>query len=49
VLKKKNRKNIPSVVGLDLDPFLLSGGGAFCMTLRLDLASASARAAALAS
>ena len=25
------------VVGVDLAPFLLSGGGAFCMTLRLDL------------
>jgi N-dimethylarginine dimethylaminohydrolase len=25
------------VIGVDLDPFLLSGGGAFCMTLRLDL------------
>jgi N-dimethylarginine dimethylaminohydrolase len=30
------------VVGLHLAPFLLSGGGAFCMTLRLDLRSASA-------
>jgi N-dimethylarginine dimethylaminohydrolase len=28
------------VVGLDLSPFILSGGGAFCMTLRLDLESA---------
>ncbi|HEX4196298.1 MAG TPA: arginine deiminase-related protein [Caulobacteraceae bacterium] len=28
------------VVGLDLAPFILSGGGAFCMTLRLDLQSA---------
>jgi len=28
------------VVGVDLDPFMLSGGGAFCMTLRLDLQSA---------
>ena len=27
------------VIGIDLDPFLLSGGGAFCMTLRLDLVS----------
>lgn len=26
-------------VGLDLSRFILSGGGAFCMTLRLDLAS----------
>jgi N-dimethylarginine dimethylaminohydrolase len=32
------------VVGLDLDPFLLSGGGAFCMTLRLDLRSTPQRA-----
>lgn len=30
------------VVGLDLSPFILSGGGAFCMTLRLDLKSAKA-------
>ena len=27
------------VVEVDLAPFLLSGGAAFCMTLRLDLAS----------
>jgi N-dimethylarginine dimethylaminohydrolase len=33
------------VVGLDLGPFLLSGGAAFCMTLRLDLAAAVAPAA----
>ncbi len=33
------------VVSVDLDPFLLSGGGAFCMTLRLDLASEAALAA----
>ncbi len=33
------------VVGVDLDPYLLSGGGAFCMTLRLDLKSARATAA----
>jgi N-dimethylarginine dimethylaminohydrolase len=31
------------VVAVDLDPFMLSGGGAFCMTLRLDLQSAAAR------
>ena len=30
------------VLGVDLDPFILSGGGAFCMTLRLDLKSVSA-------
>jgi N-dimethylarginine dimethylaminohydrolase len=29
------------VVAVDLDPFMLSGGGAFCMTLRLDLTSAA--------
>jgi N-dimethylarginine dimethylaminohydrolase len=28
------------VVPVDLDPFMLSGGGAFCMTLRLDLSGA---------
>jgi N-dimethylarginine dimethylaminohydrolase len=32
------------VIGVDLDPFMLSGGGAFCMTLRLDLQSAPAPA-----
>jgi N-dimethylarginine dimethylaminohydrolase len=30
------------VTGVDLDPFILSGGGAYCMTLRLDRASADA-------
>jgi N-dimethylarginine dimethylaminohydrolase len=33
------------VTGVDLDPFLLSGGGAFCMTLRLDLMSETVLAA----
>jgi N-dimethylarginine dimethylaminohydrolase len=28
------------VVAIDLEPFMLSGGGAFCMTLRLDLTGA---------
>ena len=32
------------VIGVDLAEFILSGGGAFCMTLRLDLQSASAAA-----
>jgi N-dimethylarginine dimethylaminohydrolase len=32
------------VVGVDLEPFMLSGGGAFCMTLRLDLVSEAAPA-----
>lgn len=31
---------------VDLDPFILSGGGAFCMTLRLDLSSSPAAALA---
>ena len=34
------------VVGVDLDPYMLSGGGAFCMTLRLDLQSNGAPAVA---
>ena len=32
------------VIGVDLAEFILSGGGAFCMTLRLDLTSAVATA-----
>ncbi len=35
-----------SVLGVDLAPFILSGGGAFCMTLRLDLVSAPVAAIA---
>ena len=34
------------VVEVDLDPFILSGGAAFCMTLRLDLVSQPALAQA---
>jgi len=34
------------VVGIDLAPFILSGGAAFCMTLRLDLSAQPALAAA---
>jgi len=34
------------VLAVDLSPFILSGGGAFCMTLRLDLKSVVARAMA---
>jgi N-dimethylarginine dimethylaminohydrolase len=30
-----------AVTGIDLAPFLLSGGGAYCMTLRLDRSSAA--------
>jgi N-dimethylarginine dimethylaminohydrolase len=33
-----------SVTGVDLAPFILSGGGAYCMTLRLDRNSAPAEA-----
>ncbi len=31
------------VIGVDLEPFILSGGGAFCMTLRLDFESEPVR------
>jgi N-dimethylarginine dimethylaminohydrolase len=34
------------VVAVDLEPFMLSGGGAFCMTLRLNLTSTPAAALA---
>jgi N-dimethylarginine dimethylaminohydrolase len=34
------------LVVVDLDPFILSGGGAYCMTLRLDRASRPAAAMA---
>ncbi|MDQ2860587.1 MAG: arginine deiminase-related protein [Pseudomonadota bacterium] len=34
------------VLGIDLAPFILSGGGAFCMTLRLDRTSADAAVSA---
>jgi N-dimethylarginine dimethylaminohydrolase len=37
------------VMGIDLAPFILSGGGAFCMTLRLDRTSPAARVSATAS
>ena len=36
------------VMGVDLSPFILSGGGAFCMTLRLDLKSVVGRVSARA-
>ena len=32
------------VTGVDLDPFILSGGGAYCMTLRLNRETTAARA-----
>ena len=34
------------VTGVDLDPFILSGGGAYCMTLRLNRETAAVAAAA---
>ena len=33
-----------SLTEIDLDPFILSGGAAYCMTLRLDRTSDPARA-----
>jgi N-dimethylarginine dimethylaminohydrolase len=36
------------VADVNLDPFILSGGGAYCMTLRLDRSSGQAAQAALA-
>lgn len=35
-----------TVAGVDLAPFMMAGGGAYCMTLRLDRQSASASASA---
>jgi N-dimethylarginine dimethylaminohydrolase len=42
-LKAKLRARGYSLVEVDLDPFILSGGAAYCMTLRLDRTSASSR------
>ena len=39
-LRRRLQERGYDVVGVDLAPFILSGGGAFCMTLRLDLKSA---------
>ncbi len=43
----RRRLNAPGykVLGVDLAPFILSGGGAFCMTLRIDLTSSPSFAA----
>lgn len=38
-LKRRLAERGYEVVDVGLDPFILSGGGAYCMTLRLDLAS----------
>jgi len=40
-LRKKLRGRGYSVTEVDLDPFILSGGAAYCMTLRLDRTSHS--------
>jgi N-dimethylarginine dimethylaminohydrolase len=41
-LRKKLRGRGYSVTEVDLDPFILSGGAAYCMTLRLDRTSCAA-------
>ena len=38
-LREKLRDRGYSLVEIDLDPFILSGGAAYCMTLRLDRTS----------
>ena len=40
-LREKLRERGYSLVEIDLDPFILSGGAAYCMTLRLDRTSHS--------
>ncbi len=35
-LRAKLRERGYSVTGIDLSPFIMAGGGAYCMTLRLD-------------
>jgi N-dimethylarginine dimethylaminohydrolase len=42
-LRAKLRAHGFEVTGIDLAPFILSGGGAYCMTLRLDRTSSAAR------
>ena len=42
-LRRKLEANGYAVTGVDLAPFILSGGAAYCMTLRLDRASAPRR------
>jgi N-dimethylarginine dimethylaminohydrolase len=44
-LRKKLQPYGFHLTGLDLTPFILSGGGAYCMTLRLDRTSLAAREA----
>ncbi len=47
-LRAKLKERGYNVTAVDLDPFILSGGGAYCMTLRLDRQSTAARKAAAA-
>jgi N-dimethylarginine dimethylaminohydrolase len=42
-LREKLRSHGFHVTGIDLAPFILSGGGAYCMTLRLDRMSLAAQ------
>ena len=44
-LREKLQARGYHVTGIDLAPFILSGGGAYCMTLRLDRSSSAARKA----
>ncbi len=45
-LRARLRERGYRVIGVNLAEFILSGGGAFCMTLRLDLTSVPARVSA---
>jgi N-dimethylarginine dimethylaminohydrolase len=47
-LREKLRAHGFTLTGIDLEPFILSGGGAYCMTLRLDRSSCGAEALAAA-
>jgi N-dimethylarginine dimethylaminohydrolase len=47
-LRRKLEARGYRVTGVDLEPFILSGGGAYCMTLRLDRTSAAASCQAAA-
>ncbi|HEY0282704.1 MAG TPA: arginine deiminase-related protein [Rhizomicrobium sp.] len=44
-LRAKLNERGYSVTGIDLSPFMMSGGGAYCMTLRLDRAREAAQEA----
>jgi N-dimethylarginine dimethylaminohydrolase len=47
-LRRKLQAHGFTVTGIDLSPFILSGGGAYCMTLRLDRSSIPAEARSVA-